>query len=40
MLIADSLTVRAVIKRRGPGTPPPAIMNVAPGYFQRKIEEK
>ena len=30
---------RAVIKRRGPGIPP-ATMNIAPSYFQRKIKEK
>ena len=32
-------TIRAVIKRRGLGIPP-ATLNMAPGYFQRKIEEK
>ena len=31
---------RAVIKRRGPGGFPPATMNVAFGFFHRKIEEK
>ena len=31
-------TIRAVIKRRGLGILP-ATMNMAPGYFQRKIEE-
>ena len=30
---------KAVIERWGPGFPP-ATMNVAPGYLQRKIEEK
>ena len=30
--------IRAVIKRWGPGIPQ-ATMNVAPGYFQRKIEQ-
>ena len=29
----------AVIKRQGLGIPP-ATINMAPGYFQRKIEEK
>ena len=32
-------TIRAVIKRWGRGFPP-ATMNVASGYFQRKIKEK
>ena len=31
---------RAVIKRRGPGIFPGVVMNVAPGYFHRKTEEK
>ena len=31
--------IRAVIKRRRPGFPPPTT-NVGPGYFHRKIEKK
>ena len=31
--------IRAVTKRWGPRISP-ATMNVAPGYFQRKVEEK
>ena len=31
--------IRAIIKRRGPRISP-ATMNVAPRYFQRKVEEK
>ena len=34
-----SVPCRAVIKGQGPGFPP-ATMNVAPGYFHWKIEEK
>ena len=37
--VVISYVCRAVIKRRGVGFSPVA-MNVAPGYFHRKIEEK